>query len=357
LKAINFGSDDETSVAAGGRNIDDAAQRMGMVIVKRLLPAIAACIGILFSDALLAEPAAVRVGVLKFGTVNWELDTIRHHGLDKANNVAIAITELAGKDGTAVALQGGSVDVIVTDWLWVSRRRAEGADFTFVPHSKAVGGVMVRPDSGIMSLADLKGKKLGVAGGPTDKSWIMLRAYAQKALGIDLAKQIEPVYGAPPLLNAILLKGDIPAALNFWNYEARLRAAGMRELIEVKDMLPALGLTEAPPIIGWVFSERWAAGHADAIDGFLKASRAAKHLLATSDAEWQRILPLTQAEDDATLLQLRDGYRRGIIVAYGPSQSASAEALMPLLYEFGGADLVGPNPYLAPGTFWSGVSN
>jgi NitT/TauT family transport system substrate-binding protein len=125
----------------------------------------------------------------------------------------------------------------------------------------------------------------------------------------------------------------------------------------VKDMLPALGLTEAPPIVGWVFSERWAARHAAAVDGFLKASRAAKQLLATSDEEWQRIRPLTQAEDDATLLQLRDGYRRGIIVAYGPGQSAAAEALMPLLYEYGGADLVGPSPHLAPGTFWSGASN
>ena len=37
-----------------------------------------------------AAPAALRMGVLRFGTVSWELDTIRRHGLDAANGVAIA---------------------------------------------------------------------------------------------------------------------------------------------------------------------------------------------------------------------------------------------------------------------------
>src|SRR3979411_3119174 len=49
----------------------------------------------------------VRIGVLKFGTVNWELDVIRRHKLDRAHGFALEPTELAGKDGAAVALQGG----------------------------------------------------------------------------------------------------------------------------------------------------------------------------------------------------------------------------------------------------------
>ena len=38
-----------------------------------------------------------------------------------------------------VALQGGAVDLIVTDWFWVSRQRNEGRLFSFVPHSMAAG--------------------------------------------------------------------------------------------------------------------------------------------------------------------------------------------------------------------------
>src|SRR5215831_9651811 len=70
-----------------------------------------------------SERPVVRVGVLKFGTVSWELDVMRRHGFDQAQGIDVEPLELAGKDSAAVALQGGAVDVILTDWLWVARRR------------------------------------------------------------------------------------------------------------------------------------------------------------------------------------------------------------------------------------------
>ena len=64
---------------------------------------------------------------------------------------------------------------------------------------------MVRPDAAIHNLGDLRDKKLGIAGGPVDKSWLMLRAYANQTLQLDLLEAVEPVYAAPPLLNKIML--------------------------------------------------------------------------------------------------------------------------------------------------------
>ena len=110
-----------------------------------------------------AELKKIRVGVLAFGTVSWELDTVKFHGLDNQQGVELIVTELSGKNSSAVALQGAAVDAIVTDWIWVSRQRSGGADYTFVPHSAAVGGLVVHPESGIDSLDDLRGRKLGIA--------------------------------------------------------------------------------------------------------------------------------------------------------------------------------------------------
>ena len=301
-----------------------------------------------------AELAKVRAGALTFGTVQWVLDVIKHHGLDRKEGVELEVVGMGGKGASAVALQGGAVDVIVTDWIWVSRRRADGADYTFVPHSVSVGGLFVRPDSGIETIADLRGKKIGVAGGPVDKSWLMLRAYAKKTIGSDLNDIAEPTFAAPPLLNRIMLKGDIPAALNFWHYGARLEAAGMKRLIDVMDLWPVLGVERRPPLIGWVFSESWAANNDAAIGGFLRSLAAAQKILATSDAEWERIRPLTKAEDDATFRALRDTYRAGIPGSFGAEDIAAAETLFKTLAEFGGRDLVGDSATLAPGTFWSG---
>jgi NitT/TauT family transport system substrate-binding protein len=308
------------------------------------------------APARAADAPTVRVGVLKFGTVQWELDVIRRHGLDAKHGVHVEQLELAGKDSTAVALQSAAVDAIVTDWLWVSHQRAAGRNYSFVAHSSAAGALMVRPDSGIKTLADLKGKRIGVAGSAVDKSWLIFRAYLKKTQGFDPATDAEPVYGAPPLLNELLLKGRLPCALNFWNLNARLAGSGITPLLQVKDMLPALGIDTPLPLVGWVFSDAWAESHGDALRGFLAASHDAKQLLASSDAEWRALAPLTQATDDATLAALRDAYRQGIADGTRPEQIAAADKLLQLIAEIGGPQLLDGETRLAPGTFWAGGS-
>ena len=306
------------------------------------------------SSAPAADLPVVRVGVLKFGTVSWELDVMRRRGLDRAHGVAIEALELAGKDGAAVALQGGAVDVILTDWLWVARRRALGGDFTFVPHSHATGGVMVRKDGDIKVIADLKGRKIGIGGGPIDKSWLVLRAYARKTAAIDLAKDAQPVFAAPPLLNETLKRGDVPAAINFWQYNARLPEGEFVELVRVEDMLPALGLSPETPLLGWVFSERWAASHDAAVKGFLAAAKEARDALAGSAEEWQQIVPLAQVDDAQVLQRLRDAYRRGIAQGEPAADVADqAQRLLELLVQFGGIDEAPPGGRVPAGTFFA----
>lgn len=305
-----------------------------------------------------AQPPPVRVGTLKFGTVNWELDVMARHGLDRAHGFTLKTVDFAGKDGADIALQGGAVDIILTDWLWVAKRRAMGGDFTFAPHSHVTGGLMVRTDSGIKGIADLKGKKLGIGGGPADKSWIILRAYAQKAAGFDPATASTPVFAAPPLLNQTLTRGDIPAALNFWQYNARLDGAHFTELIKVEDMLPAVGLPDDMPLLGWVFSDQWAKAHPTILQGYLAAAAEARGILATSPAEWQTIRTMTGAKDDATLEKLRAAYARGIITAKEQQAPADltreAQRMVGLLTGLGDRAEVPPGGTVPPGTFFAG---
>ncbi|NVO07781.1 MAG: ABC transporter substrate-binding protein, partial [Rhodoferax sp.] len=136
----------------------------------------------------------LRVGVLQFGTVNWELDVVQANKLAQKRGLNLKVVPLASGDASTVALQGGAVDVIVSDWIWVTRQRAEGMNVTFAPYSNAVGALMVKPDSGLRSIADLKGRAIGISGGPHDKTWLLLRAYASKKLGLDLASAARPVY-------------------------------------------------------------------------------------------------------------------------------------------------------------------
>jgi NitT/TauT family transport system substrate-binding protein len=296
----------------------------------------------------------LRVGALQFGTVNWELDVIQRHGLAARQGVDLQLVPLGSKSATNVAVQGGAVDVIVSDWIWVSRQRAEGRRYAFVPYSLAVGALMVRPDAGVRELRDLRGKRLGVAGGPVDKSWLLLRAYAQKTLGEDLMSIVEPNFVAPPLLNQLMLRGQLPAGLNFWHYGARLKAAGMQELVQVTDVLKSLGVDRPVPLLGWVFDEEWASSHGELLNGFLRASYAAKRILVDSDAEWLRLKPRMKVTDDATLYALRDAYRAGVPRRFGAAEIEAARRVFEILAEIGGNELVGSSSRLSDGTFWGG---
>ena len=101
-------------------------------LARRLGGALIVSMPLLMSFATNAsEP--IRVGVLRFGTVNWELNVMQHHGFLKEQGVALEVVLLGSKRATNIALQGGAADIIVDDWLWVSRQRNSGKNYTFVP--------------------------------------------------------------------------------------------------------------------------------------------------------------------------------------------------------------------------------
>ncbi|MFO1049040.1 MAG: ABC transporter substrate-binding protein [Geminicoccaceae bacterium] len=321
--------------------------------MRELLVALA----MLWSAAAQADDlGTLKVGVLKFGTVSWELDVIKAHGLDAKEGFTLDVVPFGANDAADVALMGGAVDAIVEDWLFVSRQRHDGAPLTFIPYSSSVGAVMVKGDSPIAAVADLKGKKIGVAGGALDKGWLMLQAYARQAAGLDLTKDAEPVYGAPPLLTEKLKSGELDAALNYWHFGARLEAQGYRRLIGIGEVQEALGVPASVPQLGYVFHEPWADEHAELVLAFARASRAAKQLMLTDDAEWQRLMPLTRAENEAELAAFMRRYREGIVEHWGPEQQAQAAKLYLVLAQLGGEKLVGSGQELSPGTFWTKVS-
>ncbi len=310
------------------------------------------CLGLLLLCGGPVQAADVlRIAVQENGTFSWELAVIKDHQLDTKAGLKLQITELGSTDTGKIAIMGGSADIVLSDWLWVSRERSLGGKLQFYPYSSALGAVMVPAHSPIKSLADLEGKKLSVAGGPLDKSWLLLQALAKRS-SIDLASQSTILYGAPPLLWQKALQGESNATLNFWTFCVDLELHGFRRLIGIDDVEKNLGATGRVAMIGYVFDETFAQQHRDVLRRFFAMTRQAQDILAHSDAEWQKLAPLIGTSNPQALALYRKRYLEGIEVRPLAEEEADARKLYLVLAQIGGATLVGPASELDGGTFY-----
>jgi NitT/TauT family transport system substrate-binding protein len=294
----------------------------------------------------------LRLGILRFGTAQWEAQVAHARHLDDQAGVAITTVEFAAGDAAQTALLAGRVDVILQDWLWVSRQREAGADFTFRPLSSSLGALVAPAESAIRGIADLKGKRLGVAGTPLDKSWALLRVYARSRYGLDLDKDTNHVFGPPPLLQHALEAGQLDVILTFWPFAARAEADGQRIVITMDQVMADLGFTTPVPFVGYVFSAGWAAAHADTMKRFLAATDGARAALDHDDAAWDQLRFISGAKTPAQLAALRRWYRAGHPNAWTAKDIAAAARVYELLRSIGGPGLVGKSKHIVDGTFW-----
>jgi NitT/TauT family transport system substrate-binding protein len=317
-------------------------------------------VGWLFGTALIvglcgatAATAAdrIRIAAQKTGTLAWELEIIKAHGLDKQADLDIQVVELASTEAGKIALRSGSADLIVSDWLWVARERSLGDKLVFYPYTSTLGAVMVPGNSAIADLADLRGKKLAIAGGPLDKSWLMLQAVARRG-GLDLRTQATIVYGAPPLLSEKALQRENDATLTFWNFCAELEGKGFKRGIDMEAIEKSLGAAGPVAMVGYAFDAGWAAKNKSAVARFLDVAARAKDILANSPAEWQRLAPRIGVADKAGLEIYRQRYSEGIPRRPIQDEKHDATALYHVLAEVGGTELVGPARDLDKGTFY-----
>lgn len=303
-------------------------------------------------NSFAAERTTIRIGVQASGTLEWELSALQDDPQAKSADFQVEIQHVANAEAGKIALQSGAVDMIVSDWIWVSSLRSTGADFTFYPYSNTSGALVVPEKSPIHSIKDLKDKRLGIAGGELDKNWLLLQALAQKEQ-LDLNATVEKIFGAPPLINEQIKQNRVDAVLNYWHFAARLEAQGYRQIIDGKGILKGLGIAENVPNIGYVFKQSWAESHKQAINSFFKASKQAKNRLCTSDAAWQKVIPLTQTDDASIQAKLRQGYCEGGIEQWGEKEQQAAARIYTMLRTLSNNQLTGKSAYLQPGTFWS----
>ena len=323
---------------------------MNRLIVRLLIP-----LWLLFNISVTqaTEVFPIKIGVIAFGTLQWELTVIQQQGLDKAENIQLNLITLANPQAGKIALHAGTVDIGVADWFWVSNQRTNNkSTLTFAPYSATAGALMVPENSSITNIKQLAKKRIGIAGGEIDKNWLLLQTLASVRNQLNLDQSVKKTYGAPPILNQQLLKGRLDALLTYWHYAAQLEAIGYIRLLDGGEMLHRLGIEQTLPTLGYIFDQNWANQHHQALQSFLKISLQAKNLICTSETVWKTVLPLTRSNNKSAQSILRQRYCEGRIQQWGDDEKQAAGNLYTMITDHHPELFPGKSKTLAAGTFW-----
>lgn len=256
------------------------------------------------SMAAAQDLPTVKVGVLSYGTINWEIDTLKFHEIDKKYGINVETVKLTTKNAAAIAIQGRAVDVILTDLFWVIKQSGK---FKMYPTHKLSGGVYASTMNTPLSQVST----LGVAGGANDKNLLVLLAYL-KAQNQNLNAELK--FGAPPLLNELMQTRKIDGLINFWHYNAKLDAAGFHNVLSTQSMLTGLGIEAEVPLLGWVFHREFIEDSRALALNFIAASNdAKKRMLVKTSTDWIRLKPKMRTKSEAEYLALINHYPNTIL--------------------------------------------
>ena len=288
------------------------------------------------------ETKTVRVGLQASGTFSWVVHAMEYFGIDEEFGLTLEPVTYASKQATELALRAGEVDVVVDDFVGAVTMRNNGIPVRAIyPYSAATGGVVVRADSDIQTVADLEGKTIA-ASSLDDKSLLILRALTTSRYGFDPQADGETLQAAPPLMSELLAKGEIDAAIPYWHFVARMTGGGeYRDIEMVTNMLEELGLRSDLPILVVVGRD---GADPEALRTFLAAmNEATQRMKADEGPFWQSVLDeeLYSLPDPSLFPAVRERWEAGLPDAWDQEMIDGLVELVDRLVAVAGAEVVG----------------
>lgn len=235
------------------------------------------------------KQATVKVIVID-GTQRFPLYVMRTRGIADKYNLKVEETPVSGPQAQYTAMQTGDFQVSTTAWFPVVLMRAQGFKFIIVfPVSSYTDDIVVRADSPLKSMADLKGKRIGISGGPASSGTWIFRTEAVRFFEFDPMKEAKVQFGAPPLLIGLLENNELDAILIQNPQVVRLlETKKFRSLASFGDIWREKTGQDVM-LVTIVMNEDWAKANRDIAKRFVAAFKESAEYLKTHPEVWSEI--------------------------------------------------------------------
>jgi NitT/TauT family transport system substrate-binding protein len=278
------------------------------------------------------------------GSPSWVMRVIQERGFDRRHGFRLDLG-LGGDRGgqraqaTEAAVAAGAADLIDTDWISIARSHQSGPGLIAVfPYGRIMGGVVTAAGSGLTTLADLAGRRIGVVR-VNDKNWTVVRAAALQRHGFDpqAAASVEEALSKTTLVE--WLETDrVEAAVLPWHVVPRVTGGGrFRQLCDVLDLLPDAA---AAPTTFFAVRADFADSRRELIAAFIAAYAEAVALMRADADVW--CAAAASPDDGAELLaELRAAWGRRICTEWARDDVRALQILFERLRAVVGDEALG----------------
>jgi len=216
------------------------------------------------------KPIALKVGTLKQGSLTnvW---AAKQAGIFAKNGLDVELIEFRNGNEAIGAQRGGNVDLVLTIPGTAMVARERGFDLLLVEGNETsqaqapdTGSIVVRKDSSIKSLRDLKGKTIAIAGTHTQKTVAIQALLKRNGVGPDDFKFLEMPYASQ--VDALRGKQvEVVASLDPWT--TLFRNSDFAQILAY-DYLESL---PQQPIGGWYGRAEFVAKNKEAMKRFAQS--------------------------------------------------------------------------------------
>lgn len=159
------------------------------------------------------ERHKIRVVVLP-GSQWYAVEAMQRGGFFDKHRIDVERKDVVSVPAIYTALKAKAGDIAFAGWISNLQYRAQGLDFLNVfPLTEFHNDILVNEGSPVKQLGDLKGKRVGLYGGPAGTTTAMFRVQAVRFFGLDPERDMKLHFGASPLLGGLLEKGEVEAIM------------------------------------------------------------------------------------------------------------------------------------------------
>jgi NitT/TauT family transport system substrate-binding protein len=253
-----------------------------------------------------AAPVTIRFGTT-VSTSTFPLNYGVSQGVFARHNLQVQMVPYAGFDPLYTAFRSGALDMGTGGLASLVDLHGQGVPVKVIFGNSIMNNdILVRGDSPAQSLADLKGKKIGVFGGASGTTANMFMAVCIAYFGFDPRTEAQVQYGAAPLLAGLLQKGDVDAFVSLDPITTRqlfggtVRSIGELGAIHVQH-------TGVHPYVGSIQTmDGFAQQHPEAVKGFLDAWLECVNHLQNNLEEWKRQAAAMDIKDEGEVRALME---------------------------------------------------